>query len=67
MHKKPYPRTMKSGEVAKLYGRYEITRLSDSKVEFRKKLPRRDSKWWDKSRYMVWDNELNQAAIKARN
>ena len=29
MHKKPYPRTMKSGEVAKLYGHYEITRLSE--------------------------------------
>ena len=66
MNKKPYPRTMKSGEVAKLYGRYEITRLYSRKTEFREKLPRRDSKWWDESRFMVWDNKLNQAATKAR-
>lgn len=66
MHTKPYPNTMKAGEVGRIYGRYEITRLSDDKKEFRNKLPRKDSKWWDKIRYMVWDNELNQAATKAR-
>ena len=66
MHNKPYPKTMKSGEVGRLYGRYEITRLSDDKKEFCNKLPRKDSKWWDKIKYIVWDNELNQTAQKAK-
>jgi len=46
---------MRASEVARVYGRYEITRFSDDKVTFRSRRPRD----WDRSRYTVFDNQEN--------
>lgn len=42
--------------------RYEICRLKDGKVSFTYRRPRKDSRYWDDSEYMVWDLERNEVA-----
>ncbi len=42
--------------------RYEVIRLSDDSVAFCDRRPRKDSKYWKDSKYLIWDLERNEKA-----
>lgn len=44
--------------------KYSVTRYSDGAVAFTDRMPRRDSKYWNKCAYMVWDVQANQEIIE---
>lgn len=51
--------------LARENSRFEITRHSDGKVAFAKRLPRKDSKFWTAD-FLVWDLESNEKASPAK-
>lgn len=38
---------------------YSITDLRNMKEKYVDRKPRRDSKWWDTTRFLIWDNKNN--------
>ena len=40
--------------------KYSIFRYSDGAEAFTDRMPRRDSKYWDKGTYMIWDVKANE-------
>jgi hypothetical protein len=43
---------------------YEVTRIHDDMTAFRPNKPRKDSKYWDETEYLVWDLRNNCKAYK---
>ncbi len=41
---------------------YEIIRLSDGNVAFSGRRPRKDSKYWNDAKYLIWNLERNEKA-----
>ncbi len=41
---------------------YEVMRLSDDSVAFCDRRPRKDSKYWNDAKYLIWDLERNEKA-----
>lgn len=44
--------------------RFTVSRFSDGKDFYIDRKPRRGSKWWDDSKYLVWNNRDNCKEFK---
>lgn len=42
--------------------RYTVSELFSNRSAYVDRKPRRDSKYWDDSRYLIWDNKRNEKA-----